>query len=75
MAAGTLDEDSFLHCFEDVISLLNVCEEEQNSISRPFIEFVINRLESAAKFDRRACRGDKQLLGGTLASFVSFVYP
>ena len=50
MGAGTLDEDSFLNCFEDVISLLNVCEEEENSISRPFIECVINRLESAAKF-------------------------
>ena len=50
MAAGTLDEHSFLNCFEDVISLLNVCEEEENSVSRPFIECVINRLESAAKF-------------------------
>ena len=37
MAVGILDEDSFLNCFEDVISLLNVFEEEQNNISRPFI--------------------------------------
>ena len=50
MVAGTLDKDSLFHCFEDVISFLNVCEEEQNSISRPLIECVINRLESAAKF-------------------------
>ena len=50
MAAATVDEVSFLNCFEDVISLLNVCEEEQNSISRSFIEYAINRLESAAKF-------------------------
>ena len=90
MAAGPLDEDSFLHCFEDVISLLNVCEEEQNSISRPFIEFVINRLESAAKFVENIlpivseCKGELTEAAGNLrvlffcflfASFVSFVYP
>ncbi|KAJ7383363.1 hypothetical protein OS493_028441 [Desmophyllum pertusum] len=43
-------EQQFMDCFEDVVSLLNVCEEEENSISRPFIEWVINRLELAAKF-------------------------
>ena len=48
MAAGTLDEDSFLHCFEDVISLLNVCEEERNSISRPFISECKGELTEAA---------------------------
>ena len=30
--------------------MLNVCEEGENSTSRPFIERVINCLESAAKF-------------------------
>lgn len=28
MVVGILDEDLLLYCFEDVISLLNVCEEE-----------------------------------------------
>ena len=37
-------------CFADILNLLNVCEEEENSISRQFIEWVINRLELAAKF-------------------------
>ena len=68
MAAGTLDEDSLLHCFEDVISLLNVCEEEQNSISRP----LINRLESAAKFVENIlpivneCKGELTEAAGNL---------
>lgn len=39
-----------MDCFEDVLSVLNVCEEGENSISRPFIEWAINRLDSAAKF-------------------------
>ena len=44
---GSIDEDSFLNCFEDVIRLLN--EEEENSISRPF--FMRGQsLESPAKF-------------------------
>ena len=40
IAARTLDKDSFFNCFEDVTSLLNVCEEGENSTSRPFIERV-----------------------------------
>ncbi|XP_044183537.1 uncharacterized protein LOC122964112 [Acropora millepora] len=72
MEAGTLDEDSLLHCFEDVISLLNVCEEEQNRISRPLIECVINRLESAAKFVENIlpivneCKGELTEAAGNL---------
>ena len=50
IAARTLDEDSCFNFFEYVISLLNVCEEGENSTSRPFIERVINCLESAVKF-------------------------
>ena len=43
-------EQHFNECFEDNVNLLNVCEEEDNSISQQFIEWVINRLELAAKF-------------------------
>jgi len=50
MAAAEQQFAQFVECFDDVVNLLNVCEEEQNSLSRPFIEWVINRLESAARF-------------------------
>ena len=40
-------EQHFNECFEDNVDLLNVCEEEENSISRQFIEWVINRDELA----------------------------
>ena len=43
-------EPLFLNCFADILSLLNFCEEEQNSISRPFLKPVIKELESAGKF-------------------------
>ena len=43
-------EQHFNECFADIVNLLNVCEEEDNSISQQFIEWVINRLELAAKF-------------------------
>ena len=43
-------EQHLMDCFEDVVKLLNVCEEGENNISRPFLEWVINRLEEAAKF-------------------------
>ena len=42
-------EQHFNERFAD-INFLSVCEEEENSISRQFIEWVINRLELAAKF-------------------------
>ena len=72
MAARTLEEESFFNCFEDVISLLNVCEEGENSISRPFIERVINCLESAAKFVENVlpivneCKGELTEVAGNL---------
>ena len=72
MAARTLEEESFFNCFEDVISLLNVCEEGENSISRPFIERVINCLESAAKFVENLlpivneCKGELTEVAGNL---------
>ena len=72
MAARTLDEDSFFNCFEDVLSLLNVCEEGENGISRPFIERVINCLESAAKFVENVlpivneCKGELTEVAGNL---------
>ena len=72
MAARILDEESFFNCFEDVISLLNVCEEGENSISRPFIERVINCLESAAKFVEnvlpivKECKGELTEVAGNL---------
>ena len=72
MAARTLDEDSFFNCFEDVVSLLNVCEEGENGISRPFIERVINCLESAAKFVENVlpivneCKGELTEVAGNL---------
>ena len=72
MAARILDEESFFNCFEDVISLLNVCEEGENSISRPFIERVINCLESAAKFVENVlpivneCKGELTEVAGNL---------
>ena len=43
-------EQHFNECFVDIVNLLNVFEEEEDSISRQFIEWVINRLELAAKF-------------------------
>ena len=43
-------EQHFNECFVDIVNLLNVCEKEENSISRKFIEWVISRLELAAKF-------------------------
>ena len=72
IAARTLDEDSFFNCFEDVISLLNVCEEGENSTSRPFIERVINCLESAVKFVENVlpivndCKGELTEVAGNL---------
>ena len=72
IAARTLDEDSFFNCFEDVISLLNVCEEGENSTSRPFIEKVINCLESAVKFVENVlpivndCKGELTEVAGNL---------
>ena len=50
MATRTVDEQSFMDCFEDVLSVLNICEEGENSTSRSFIEWAINRLDAAAKF-------------------------
>ena len=72
IAARTLDKDSFFNCFEDVTSLLNVCEEGENSTSRPFIERVINCLESAAKFVENVlpivneCKGELTEVAGNL---------
>jgi len=43
-------EQHFNECFVDIVNLLNVFEEEEDSISQQFIEWVINRLELAAKF-------------------------
>ena len=43
-------EQNLNECFADIVNLLNVCEEEENSISRQFVEWVISRLELAAKF-------------------------
>ena len=40
----------FLNCFADILSLLNFCDEDQNSISRPSLKSVIKELESAGKF-------------------------
>lgn len=47
---GIASEQLILNFFEDILSLLNVFEEEQNKILRPFVESVINRLESVGKF-------------------------
>ena len=61
-----------LNCFEDVTSLLNVYEEGENSTSRPFIERVINCLESAAKFVENVlpivneCKGELTEVAGNL---------
>ena len=43
-------EQHFNGCFVD-INLLNIFEEEENSISWQFIEWLINCLELAAKFE------------------------
>ena len=43
-------EQHFNECFVDILNLLIVFEEEENSISRQFIKWVINHLELAAKF-------------------------
>ncbi len=37
-------------CFEDITALLDVCEEQDVSNDRDFIESVINQLESAVEF-------------------------
>ena len=72
IAARTLDEDSCFNFFEYVISLLNVCEEGENSTSRPFIERVINCLESAVKFVENVlpivneCKGELTEVAGNL---------
>ena len=58
VAARTLDEDSFFNCFEDVISLLNVCEEGENSTSRPFIESVLPIVND--------CKGELTEVAGNL---------
>ena len=39
----------FMDGFDDILNLLNVCEEE-NNVNEPFIEAVIYRLEKAVKF-------------------------
>ena len=52
--------------------MLNVCEEGENSTSRPFIERVINCLESAAKFVENVlpivneCKGELTEVAGNL---------
>ena len=43
-------EQHFNECFVDILNLLIVFQEEENSISRQFIKWVINHLELAAKF-------------------------
>ena len=59
-------------CYKLVTSLLNVCEEGENSTSRPFIERVINCLESAAKFVENVlpivneCKGELTEVAGNL---------
>ena len=32
-------EQHFNECFVDIVNLLNVCEEEENSVSRQFIVY------------------------------------
>ena len=47
-------EQHFNECFVDILNLLIVFEEKENSISRQFIEWVINRVELEAKFVENA---------------------
>ena len=39
-------EQHFNECFVDIVYFLNVCEEEENSISRQFIVFIIWQTQS-----------------------------
>ena len=43
-------EQQYLFCFQDILNLLDICEQEDNNVSKPFIESMICRLEVAYKF-------------------------
>ena len=44
------NESLFMACFDDILNLLDLCDEEAGSNSQGFIESIINRLELALKF-------------------------
>ena len=59
-------------CFEDIAALLDVCEEQDVSNDRDFIESVINQLESAVEFVQHVlpfvneCRDEISEVGNNL---------
>ncbi len=66
------EEDQFMVCFEDITALLDVCEEQDVSNDRDFIESVINQLESAVEFVQHVlpfvneCRDEISEVGNNL---------
>jgi hypothetical protein len=59
-------------CFEDVVKLLDLCEEQDGTINQDFIESVIIHLESAVEFVEHVlpfvnqCRDDIYQVGSHL---------
>ena len=44
------NESLFMACFDDILNLLDLCDEEAGNNNQGFIESIINRLELAVKF-------------------------